>query len=156
MFLMSLGFSFNLCDIPDELLDRHRLRGRICHRLEGAEPEVHFMSRHRPRLLPAWYGNDLRILRWGCADQRFPASGLLNQEEIDAGQWSQVNFEIVQVPAVLILDRGVWYPAKEGIKGLVSKISGELCLFVLMQESTHYYRIMTKGEKMPVFVGEQI
>lgn len=152
------GISLNLSDIPDELVHRHSLRGRIVRRGPDSPPEIHFLQRERPRILPAWYHSRLEIFRWGNLDghlRELPWVNELDEESLSRETW-HIPFEKVLIPASLGLERGIWYQIREGIEGVVVTVHGERILFPLQEDSSHYFRVMTRSDQMPLFVGERI
>ena len=50
------------------------------------------------------------------------------------------------------VDRGVWYQVKEGIKCVVVQNH----VYMLTEPATHYYRIMTRSNRMPILIGQTI
>jgi hypothetical protein len=63
----------------------------------------------------------------------------------------------VVVPASLGLDRGVWYLVREGVRAIVVQDErGQPVAYVLVEPSTHYYKVMTRSDWMPALVGERI
>ena len=65
--------------------------------------------------------------------------------------------EPVDIPAALGLERGVWFLIPEGIRGvLVRDERGRPHVYMLTQPASHYYQIMTRNNRMPVLLGEQI
>ena len=63
----------------------------------------------------------------------------------------------VVIPAALGLDRGVGFQVREGVRGLaVHDEQGQPVVYVLCEPASHYYRIMTRSDWMPVLVGETI
>jgi hypothetical protein len=48
-------------------------------------------------------------------------------------------------------------PGARGVRGpLMRDEKGEPAVCVLCDPATHYYRVMTRSERMPVFIGEHI
>jgi hypothetical protein len=74
-----------------------------------------------------------------------------------AGGWASWRPELVDIPATYCLDGGVWYRVRQGVRGLlVQDEEGESAAYVLCEPATRYYRVMTRSERMPVFIGERI
>lgn len=155
---MCEGIALNLEDLPLELVRRFALGNRVARRGETAPPEIQFLHRMKPRRLPAWLHNRLEILTWGNSDGRLPElpwTSWVERERLDAGEW-KIPFEKVVIPAVLGYDRGIWYQIKEGIVGVVVPRGKDSVLFMQTEEASHYYRTMTRNDRMPVFIGERI
>lgn len=151
------GIALNLEDLPQVLIERFGLRKRIVQRTPESVPEVHFLHRVKPRQLPAWFRNGLEILPWGNNEGRIPElpwTSWIEMESLAEGRW-RVPYEQVVIPASLGFDRRIWYQIREGIVGIVVSRGTERVLFMLTEESTHYYRTMTRSERMPVFVGAE-
>lgn len=152
------GISLNMEDLPLELIRRFALENRIVRRSETATPEIRFLHRAKPRRLPAWFHSRLEILTWGNADGRIlelPRTSWIERERLEVGDW-KIPLEKVVIPAALGFDRGIWYQIKEGIVGLVASRGTDRALFMLTEEASHYYRTMTRNDRMPVFIGERI
>lgn len=61
------------------------------------------------------------------------------------------------LPALFGLDSGIWYHIQEGIKGiLVRDEHGRPHVYMLTQPASHYYQVMTRNQRMPVMIGEQL
>jgi hypothetical protein len=60
------------------------------------------------------------------------------------------------VPASLILEGKVWTFIREGMRGLlVTDEAGVERVYIICEPSTYYFRIMTRGNWMPVLIGER-
>lgn len=155
---MCEGISLNYGDLPEELIRRHGLKTRIVRRSPHALPEIRFLRRSSPCLLPAWDRRQLDVFRWGNSDGRIPhlpATATLDLETLTAEIW-KIPFERIIIPANLGLERGIWYQIREGIEGVIVNILSEKILFMLTEEASHYYQTMTRSDRMPIFVGERI
>jgi hypothetical protein len=54
-------------------------------------------------------------------------------------------------------DRGVWSVIRQGIRGLVVPDErGMAMVYMICVPATHYYRIMTRNDRMPVLIEERI
>src|SRR5690606_7067487 len=62
---MCAGIAVALRDLPQEVMDRHGLRGRIVRRQQEADEELRFLYRDPQPLLPVWCDNQLLICTWG-------------------------------------------------------------------------------------------
>ncbi len=155
---MCMGIALARCELPQVLVDRHDLTRRIHER--GGEPEVRFLYRDRKPRLPVWRDGRLQIVRWGNgrSESRFlPETGWTWQATIDQGYWKNLNPEIVDIPASLGLERGVWYRIRQGMRGLlVPDEKGIAVVYVICEPASHYYQIMTRSNRMPVLIDERI
>lgn len=150
------GIAVSWKELPDPLIERHGLQRHARTRGEG-EREYHFLFRDKQPLLPVWCERQLQVLPWGNQQRRngLPLSGICRQEDLEAGTWANHQPEAVEIPAVCALERGVWYQVREGLRGvLVHDRNGTPRVYVLTQPATHYYRIMTRSERMPVLIGQ--
>lgn len=142
------GIALSLSDVPELLIEQHGLTRLIHDR--GGERELRFLRRVRQPILPVWHDGQLRIVAWG--GQPPAQCGLTWLRTLEAGEWRSYEPEPVEIPAAAALENGVWYRVRQGIQGL---LVGQR-VFVLVQPSTYYYRVMTRSRRMPVLVGEQI
>ena len=63
----------------------------------------------------------------------------------------------VDIPATFGLDRGVWYLVRQGMRGLlVPDERGMAVVYMICEPATHYYRVMTRSDRMPVLIDEWI
>ncbi|HUG20308.1 MAG TPA: hypothetical protein VMM56_15085 [Planctomycetaceae bacterium] len=156
---MCSGISIARCEIPESLIDRYRLSNQIIRRGKDADDEFRFLLAERFPVLPVWHEGQFQIFAWGNRDRHtgLPISGWCRRESLEAGEWSPLQPREVFIPASFGWDRGVWYQIREGIKGvLVCESGGSPHVFVLTQPATHYYQVMTRNHREPVFTGEQI
>ena len=154
------GISLSWRELPEALIERHRLQDRIVVRHEGGDREIHFLFRNRRPLIPAWSADQLGIYEWGNRSNpksRLPRSGWVSIEEMEAGRWQSLNPEPVDIPATLGLERGIWFQVKEGIRGiLVRDETTKQHVYMLTEPASHYYQVMTRHNRMPVLIGETI
>jgi hypothetical protein len=62
----------------------------------------------------------------------------------------------VDIPATLALERGVWFAIREGVHGvLVRDEQGVERVHMVCEPATHFRRIMTRSDRMPVLIGER-
>ena len=154
---MCLGIALAGSDVPTEVVG-HDLARRLHTR--GNRPEYRFYYRDsRPRL-PILRGGALQFARWGNARGRsraLPRTGWTWMETVNGG-WNRVPAEIVEIPATYALERrGVWFLVETGIRGLlVPDERGLAVCYVICEPSSHYYRVMTGSERMPVLIGQRI
>ena len=153
---MCTAIALPVSELPDELLET--LSGRIHTRGDGRE--VRFDWRAVPALLPVWWNGKLQVVKWGNrdrAERMLPPTGWTWQETVEAGRWSALEPEPVEIPACYGYANGVWYRVREGMQGLLVKTrAGEPVVFVVCEPSTRYYRVMTRAAWMPVLIGEVI
>jgi len=157
---MCEGIAAGWRDFTDADIDRFRLQPRIINRGNSTEREFRFLYRDKRPELPAWLGSVLAVCEWGNRDGRslrLPRSGCLRLEAIESGGCSWMEPEPVSVPACYGMARGVWYPVRQGLRGvLVRDERGDDHLYVLIQPASHYYNVMTRSEWMPVLIDETI
>ncbi|HTQ39797.1 MAG TPA: hypothetical protein VMJ32_12280 [Pirellulales bacterium] len=150
---MCLGVAVPIHEIPETLIVQHRLADRIAQRDPGAGREIQFLWRHRQPVLAVNLDNQLRIVKWGNrGGGPLPAGGWCHREWIEAGLWQELRPQPAIIAAALAIDRGIWTLANEGIKGVVVRDR----VYMLTEPATHYYRIMTRSNRMPVLVGQTI
>jgi hypothetical protein len=76
---------------------------------------------------------------------------------LESGFWAECGAELVEVPASLGLDGGVWYAIRQGVRGvLVCDENGVPRAYLLCEPASHYYAVMTRSAWMPALVGERI
>jgi len=154
---MCFGIALPLDALPESLVHQHR--HRVVLREPGAAREIRFLLCDPRPELPVWHDNRLVVLPWGNRDaaSRLPHTAWCRQESLEAGLWRHLHPEPVVIPASLGLDKGVWFLITEGIRGvLVKDEQGTPHVYMLTQPASHYYRIMTRHNRMPVFLGRQM
>ena len=89
---------------------------------------------------------------------KLPKTGWCQQESLDSwrsGGWLQP--ELVEIPANFGLEKGIWFQVVEGMRGVVVRDeSAAPHVYMLTQPASHYYEVMTRHDRMPVFIGEQM
>jgi hypothetical protein len=152
------GVAVAVSGLPVDFLDRHDLRRRVHER--GGEAEVQFLLRDREPVLPVWLDGRQRVLRWGNRrgqSRALPCTAWTQRGTVEAGRWAAHGAEEVVIPATLVLDNGVWYRVREGVRGVAVRDEGESpVVYPLVEPSSHYYQVMTRSEWMPVFIGQCI
>lgn len=115
------GISISWRDLPEVLVEKHRLEERAISRRDGSDREYRFVFAERNPALPVMWNGQLRILRWGNRDRwsKLPRSGWCVKEELEAGGWAFWEPEPVEIPACYGLERGGWYQIRQGVKGVV-------------------------------------
>ncbi len=126
----------------------------FAQRENGAVKEIQFLYRTSRRLLPVYIDSQLRILEWGNQSGRgpLPMPGWCHKEWLEAGHWQGLRPEPAIIVAAMALELGVWYQVKQGIECVVVHNHA----YLVTEPSTHYYRIMTRSNRMPVLVGQTI
>ena len=155
---MCFGIALPIDALPEELVKRYP--HRVATREPEATGELRFTFRDPVAELPVWHGNQLEVLAWGNRDDRtsrLPRTGWCRQESLEEGRWSWLQPEMVEIPAALGLEKGVWFLITEGIRGvLVHDEHGRPHVYMLTQPASHYYQIMTRHNRMPVLLGQQM
>ncbi|QDU82800.1 hypothetical protein Pla110_45630 [Polystyrenella longa] len=137
-----------MCDIisvtwrqlPEALINQS---GLSAFRRGSGDLEYHFSFKQRSPCLPVWTEGQLSILPW---------AGYCPRESLDAGCWSERQPESVEIVATLCCDKGIWFTVNEGIRGVLVARR----VYVITAPASHYYRIMTRHDRMPVLIGESI
>jgi hypothetical protein len=156
---MCSGIAISGPDLPVSLIEQHALQNREVVRQEGAEREFRFLYRDPYPLLPAWRGEQLCIFTWGNRSRRsrLPRTGCVRLEDLEAGYWNPLHPEEVDIPASFGLDKGVWFQVREGIRGvLVLDEQDHPNVYMVTEPASHYYQVMTRHDRMPVFIGSRI
>ncbi len=156
---MCTGISLFWRDLPESLIEQYDLHDRVIVRHEGADREIRFLYRERRAVLPVWHNEQMGIYPWGNRERhcRLPRTGWVAWEDIEAGYWSEVQPELVDIPACFGLDRGIWYQIQEGIRGIVvfdPKKQGHV--YMLTDPASHYYQVMTRNDRMPILINQRI
>jgi hypothetical protein len=68
-------------------------------------------TRANTPLLPVWHEGRLLLVRWGNRreSRRLPCTGWTWLSTVEAGRWTGYGAELVDVPATLGLENGVWF-----------------------------------------------
>jgi hypothetical protein len=86
-----------------------------------------------------------------------PLGGWTRLARLESGYWSRCGAEAVDVPAALGLDGGVWYAIRQRVRGVLVRDEGALeRVYLVYGPASHYYRVMTRSDWMPVLIGERI
>lgn len=152
------GIALMLSEIPEMLIETHRLAERVYERLGQREVQFHWWQ--EPAILPVRWDGRLQIMRWGskCRRGRLPSGGCIPVEQIEAGTLSGARPEPVMIPANVGHHRGTWFLITVGIRGVVlPDAPGGPVVYLLVEPSTNYYRNMTEQSPlMPVLVDQVI
>ncbi len=95
----------------------------------------------------------------GARVARFlPRTGWTWLETIHGGGWRNLPAVPVDIPVNYALERrGVWFLVERGVRGLlVPDEYGMAVCYVICEPASHYYRVMTGSERMPVFIEQRI
>ena len=153
------GISLSWRLLPSAMIERHGLQERLISRGEQAEPEIQFFYRNRSPLLPVWYGDELRVFRWGSPSRGspLPRRPVIGHEALHDGEFRELEPEQIEIPATFGMDRGIWYPVREGVQGvMVRDRDGSPVVYVVTRQATHYYQVMTRNTREPILIGETI
>jgi hypothetical protein len=156
---LCVGIALAGSELPTELIGRYRLQSRLYVR--GGQPEYRFLYRERRPRLPVLRDGVVTLARWGngCRTSRvLPRTGWTWKTSVDAGYWARSGAVPVVIPATYGLERrGVWFGIRTGIRGLlVPDEHGCAVCYMLCEEPTHYYRVMTGARWMPILVDQVI
>ena len=156
---MCLGIALIGSELPKELVGRHKLDADLHERNGLAEYRFLYHS-ERPRL-PIRREGRLQVVRWGNGKRRsrsLPRTGWTWKKSVESGLWLNAGAVPVDIPATFGLERrGVWYAIETGIRGiLVPDERGNAVCYMIIDESTHYYRVMTRADRMPVLIDQVI
>lgn len=153
------GISLSWRILSQAVIEHHALRWRETRRTADAEPEFRFLYRERNPVLPVWYGSELRLFNWGnpYRNSPLPRCRTISHERLSEGELSALEPETVEIPACFGWDRGIWYPIRQGVQGiLVREADGTPVVYVVTRQATHYYEVMTRNDREPLFIGETI
>lgn len=149
-----------LRDVPTDLIERFALLEYVTTRGEADVPELRFAFRHPKPRLPVRIDGELTIVEWGNRDNRLsrlPKTGWCRQDSLDAGKWRHLRPEPVTIPAHFGREKGVWFPIREGLEGVLvrDERDGPHC-YMLTTDASVAYEAMTGHERMPVLIGQTI
>jgi hypothetical protein len=155
---MCKGISVLRARIQQELYDEYLLEQRLAER--GGETELRFMYTDKVVVLPVLHAGQHRIYEWGNRgnkESKLPRTGWCRNESLQAGKWRWLQPEPVEIPANLGLEKGVWFHITEGLRGIVvNDEQHRPHVYMLTQAASHYYATMTKHDRMPLLVGQEI
>ena len=158
---MCKGISILKARLKQELFGQYELEKRLARRGESAQEELQFMYPGAPPIeLPVLQGGDIVITPWGNRDNkesRLPKTGWCRRESLEAGKWRWLAPEKVIIPADFGLEKSVWFQIQEGLEGVLVRDEQEQPhVYMLTQPASHYYQTMTRHERMPLLVGQEI
>ena len=155
---MCIGIALAGSDMPTEMTGRLEIARRLHHR--GDRPEYRFLIADRSPRLPVLRNGQLVLPRWGNMREQsrlLPKAAWTWRETIEAGGWNHVETESVIIPASFALEGGVWYKVRIGLQGLlVADENGQAVVYLICEPSSHYYKIMTRSDRMPCLISERI
>lgn len=155
---MCKGISILKARLRQELFEQYELAHRIVSR--GEQQELHFMFTDPVVQLPVEYSGQTVIYEWGNRgnkESKLPRTGWCRIESLEAGKWRWLKPESVVIPADFGLEKGVWFQVLEGMKGvLVRDEVDQPHVYMLTQRASHYYQTMTKHDRMPALIGQDI
>jgi hypothetical protein len=155
---MCQGISVLRMQLTEELIEQHDLSHRIVSR-GGEQQELHFLSSHRAAELPVLHDGQLVIYEWGNRNKKskLPHMGWCGNESLEAGKWRWLEPELVEIPANFGLEKGVWFQIVHGVRGvLVKDEQRRPHVYMLTKPASHYYQIMTRCNRMPVLIEQDI
>ena len=145
-----------------ELYEEYNLRNRIRQRSDSAGEEIvfDFADRDHNPQLPVIHNGRTLVCEWGNRGGRvpkLPKTGWCREESLIAGKWRWLSPEQVVIPAQYGLEKGIWFTIKEGLQGIVVRDQADAPhVYMLTQAASIYFQNMTKHDRMPLFVGDQI
>lgn len=158
---MCKGISILKARIRAELFEEYALAERVRQRGESDQHELWFMYPDPVVQLPVERGGEIEVLEWGNRPgkkvSKLPATGWCRKESLEEGRWRWLRPEPVVIAADFGLEKGAWFPIDQGIRGVVvDDEQGRPHVYMLTQAASHYYQIMTRHDRMPVLVDQEI
>lgn len=158
---MCKGISILKARLKQELFEQYELAHRIVMRSDTSQPELHFMYPGPPPIeLPVIQDGQMLIMEWGNRnnkESKLPHTGWCRLESLQSGKWRWLSPEKVLIPADFGLEKSVWFQIKEGIEGIVVHDEHERPhVYMLTTEASVYYQNMTRHDRMPVLVDQEI
>jgi hypothetical protein len=150
---MLTGIALPLANVPLSLIERHNLTRRLHDR--GGKHEVWFLFQDVERVLLVLHDGQLQIMRWGTRrgeSRVLPLAGWVELSTVESGGWVGGEPAEVVIPVTLGLDRGIWYPIRQGVRALPVAEAERVCVYPLVEPATHGYAIMTKSNWAPCLV----
>lgn len=149
---MSYKIKFRKDEFSEDELKKMKIR------INGDDVIVSFFDKEA--YLPIKILSENRFVLWGNKNNprlRVPLGAFLAFENIKSGQISQLKPKIVDVIANAAQENGIWFQIKVGIKAILIKdIYGKEHAYILTMPATHYFKTMTRSEKMPVLIKQVI
>lgn len=155
---MCTGVALALSEIPLLMHCWPEVSRRIYRR--GGEAEVRFLYDDREPVLPLWKDGRLELVYWGNGRGRskcLPRTGWTWKETVEQGGWGGATPTVARVAASLGLEKGIWYRVRQGMHGLlVTDEHQRDVVYMICEPSSHYYRVMTRSDRMPALIEEEI
>ena len=148
------GIALAYSALPVELIELHQLSKLIHDR--GGELELWFLKNVPHPILPVYHDGQYRIVAWGSHTGQLPRSGVTWKETVESGRWSTSEAVQVEIPATLGLHNGIWFPINRGAQGVLVETPHETAVFVIVKQSSYYYRIMTRRTFAPILIDQEI
>lgn len=96
--------------------------------------------------------NGPRYVLWG-----YSKNFCLKKESLVSGYLCHIQSKPVEIIANRALVNGIWFQIKKGIRGiLILDGKGSKRVLILTEPSTHYFKIMTRADRMPVLIDQLI
>ena len=157
---MCKGISILKARLKQELFEQYELAQRITTRGADSQQELHFMYTDPVVQLPVIDGGEIVIHEWGNRgnkESKLPRTGWCRTESLKAGKWRWLSPEKVVIPADFGLEKGVWFTIEQGLEGVVVHDEQERPhVYMLTQPASHYYQTMTRHDRMPILIGQEI
>jgi hypothetical protein len=155
---MCKGISILKARLRQELFEQYELAHRIITR--GDQQELHFMYTDPVVQLPVIQDGQMQILEWGNRgnkESKLPRTGWCRTDSLEAGKWRWLSPEPVEIPADFGLEKAVWFQITQGLRGVVvADEAGRPHVYMLTKPASHYYSTMTKHDRMPVLIDQDI
>ncbi len=101
----------------------------------GDRQEYRFYLAEQRLRLPVLFCGQHQFMTW---------AGFIHRESVEAGH--HAGKEPCRIEASFCLAGGIWYQVVDGITALCR----ESRVWMMVQESSHYYQVMTRQRTMPV------
>ncbi len=155
---MCKGISISKARLRQELLEQYELAQRITAR--GVQEELHFTYTDPIVQLPVIHDGRLDVYEWGNRgnkESRLPRTGWCRNESLEAGKWRSLSPQPVEIPADFGLEKGVWFPIIQGIRGvLVNDEHDQPHVYMLTKPASEDFGTMTKHDRMPDLINQEI
>ncbi len=159
---MCKGISILRARINRELMEEYELHYRLRTRGESTDEELHFMLSDKYSQIPIIDGGQIKIVEWGNRKRKdnpskLPETWWCRLESLEAGKWRWLHPEKVIIPANYGLEKGVWFQINEGMEGvLVHDELKQPRVYMLTKPASHYYEVMTRHDRMPILIDQEI
>lgn len=138
-----------LNEVPDAFQDQMQCFKRPTHY------SIHAKAQRAPLLIE--HNGHYELVNWGNQNNpQLPRTGYCKEESILGGKWRYHRPRKVRIIASAGWTRGVWYQIRSGLEGILIEKNGEKFCFLMTKPATHYFKIMTGAERMPVLIDQEI